>query len=55
MDDMKLFAKEEKGLETVIQVLSICRQDIVMEFGIDYCAMLKMRSGNRQITIGISK
>ena len=48
MDDIKLFAKNEKDLETLIQTVRIYRQDIGMEFGIKKCAMLIMRCGKRQ-------
>ena len=50
MDDIKLFAKNEKEMETLIQVLRIYSQDIGIEFGIETCAMLIMRNGKRQIT-----
>ena len=32
MDDIKLFAKEEKELETLIEAVRMYRQDIGMEF-----------------------
>ena len=44
MDDIKLFPKTEKELETIIQTVRIYIQDIGMEFGIEKCAMLLMRS-----------
>ena len=37
MDSIKLFAKNEKELETLIQTVRIYKQDIGMEFGIDKC------------------
>ena len=45
MDDIKLFAKKEKELDTVLQAVRIYSQDIGMEFGIEKCAMLIMKSG----------
>ena len=33
MDDIKLFAKNEKELETQIQAVRIYSQDVGMEFG----------------------
>ena len=45
MDDIKLFAKNEKELETLIDAVRIYSQDIGMEFGIEKCAMLTMKSG----------
>ena len=53
MDDIKLFAKNEKELETLIQAVRIYSPDIMMEFGIEKCAMLIMRSGKRHMTEGI--
>ena len=45
MDDIKLFAKNEKELETLIHTVRIYSQDIGMEFGIEKCAILVMKSG----------
>ena len=53
MDDIKLFAKNEKELETLIHAVRIYNQDIGMEFGIDKCAMLIMKSGKPHMTDGI--
>ena len=50
MDDIKLFAKNEKELETLILIIRIYSQDIGMEFGIEKCAMLVMKSGKRHMT-----
>ena len=44
MDDNKLLDKNEKELETLIQALRIYSQDIGMEFGIENCATLIMKS-----------
>ena len=53
MDDIKLFAKNEKELETLIHTVRIYSREIGMEFGIEKCAMLVMRSGKRQLTDGM--
>ena len=45
MDDVKLFIKNEKELETLIHAVRIYNQDTGMEFGIEKCAMLVMKSG----------
>ena len=50
MDDIKLFAKNQKELETLIHAVRICSQDIGMEFSIEKCAMLVMKSGKRHLT-----
>ena len=53
MDDIKLFAKNEKELETLIHTVRIYSQDIGMEFSKEKCALLVMKSGKRQLTDGI--
>ena len=45
MDNIKLFAKNEKEQETLIHSVKIYSQVIGMEFGIEKCAMLVMKSG----------
>ena len=49
MDDIKLFAKNEKELETLIHTVRIYSWDIGMEFGMVKCAMLVMKSGKRHL------
>ena len=53
MDDIKIFAKNEKELETLIHAVRIYGQDIGMKFGIEICAMLVMKSGKRHLTDGM--
>ena len=53
MDDIKLFAKNEKELETLIQTERIYSQDMGLEFGIEKCTMLVMKSGKRHMTEGV--
>ena len=50
---IKLFAKNEKELETLIHAVRIYSQDIGMEFSIEKCAMLVMKSGKRHMTDGM--
>ena len=52
MDDIKLFPKNEKELETLIHSVRIYTQDIGMEFGIEKCALIVMKRGKRHITNG---
>ena len=49
-DDIKLFAKNEKELETLIHAVRIYSQDIWMGFGIEKGAMLVMKSVKRHMT-----
>ena len=53
MDDIKLFAKNEKELGALIHTIRIYSQDIRMEFGIEKCALLVMESVKRYLTDGI--
>ena len=45
MDDLKLYSRSEKGLDSLIQTLRVLSEDIVMEFGVEKCAMLVMEKG----------
>ena len=49
-NDIELFAKNEKELETLIHTVRIYSRDIGMEFGIEKCAM---KSGKRHMTDGM--
>ena len=53
MNDIRLFAKNEKELETLIHRVRIYSQDIGMKFGIEKCAMLVMKRGKWQLTDGM--
>ena len=53
MDDIKLFAKNEKELETLIHTVRIYSQDMEMESVIEKYAMLVMKSGKRHMTDGM--
>ena len=53
MDDIKLFAKNEKELETQIQTVRIYSQDIGMEFYIEKCDKIVIKSRKRHFTKGI--
>ncbi len=45
--------KKEKELETLILTVRIYSQDIGMEFGIEKCTLLVMKSGKQHLTDGI--
>ena len=53
MGDIKLCAKNKKELETLIQIVKIYSQDIEMEFGVEKCAMLVIKSSQRHMTKGV--
>ena len=50
IDDIKLFAKNEKELKTLVHTVRIYSQDIGMEFGIEKWALLVMKRGRRHLT-----
>ena len=54
MDDLKLYAKNEKGLESLVQTVRIFSDDIGMKFGMDKCAILVLKRGKITKFDGIS-
>ena len=54
MDDLKLYAKNEKGLDSLVQTVRIFSDDIGMEFGIDTWATLVLKRGKLTKFDGIS-
>ena len=40
MDDLKLYSRSEKGLDSFVQTVRVFSEDIGMEFRIEKCAML---------------
>ena len=52
MDSIKVFVKNEKELETLIQIVRIYSKYIGIEFGIEKCATLVIKSGKRHMTEG---
>ena len=53
MDDLKLYSKSEKGLDSLIQTVRVFSEDIGMRFGIEKCAMLVMEKGKIVKSFGI--
>ena len=45
MDDLELYSRSEKGLDSLVQIVRVFSEDIGMEFGIEKCAMLVMEKG----------
>lgn len=43
MNDLKLYSKSKKALDSLIQTERIFSKDIVMQFSIDRCAMLVVK------------
>ena len=53
MDDLKLYAKSEKELDSLIQTVRVFSKDIGMQFGIEKCSTLVMKRGKRIKSDGI--
>ena len=45
-DDLKLYSRSEKGLDSLVQRVCVFSEDIGMEFGIEKCATIVMEKGN---------
>ncbi|XP_072169481.1 uncharacterized protein [Diadema setosum] len=54
MDDLKLFRKDEKQCDKLVQTVRLVSKDIGMDFGINKCATLVMKRGRRVKSAGIS-
>ena len=53
MNDIKLFAENQKELESLKQAKRKYSQDIGMNFGIEKCTMLIIKSRKRHMTEGM--
>ena len=53
MDDLKLYSRSEKGLDSLVQTVRVFSKDIGIEFGIEKCAMLVMETGKIVKLVGI--
>ena len=53
MDDLKLYSRSEKGLDSLVQTVRFFNVDIGIEFGIEKCAMLVMEKGKTVKSVGI--
>ena len=53
MDDLKLYSRSEKGLNSLVQTVRVFSEDVGMEFGIENCAMLVMEKGKIVKSVGI--
>ena len=45
MDDLKLYAKSQRELDSLIQTVKIFYDDVGMVFGLDKCAVLVLKRG----------
>ena len=54
MDDMKLYASNEKSLESLIQTVRMFSNDTGMKILVEKCAVLTMKKGQRANNDGIA-
>ena len=53
VDDLKLYSRDEKGLDSLVQTIRVFSEDIGMEFGIEKCATLVVEKGKIVKSVGI--
>ena len=53
MDDLKLYSRNEEGLDSLVQAVRVFTKDIGMEFGIEKCAMLVTEKGKIVKSVGM--
>ena len=53
MDDLKLYSRRERGLDSLVQIVHVFSEDIGMEFDIEKCAMLAIEKGKIVKWVGI--
>ena len=54
MDNLKLYASNEKSLEVLTQTMRVFSNDIGMKFGVEKCAVLTMKKGKMANSDGIT-
>ena len=53
MDDLKLYSRNEKRLDSLVKTVCVFSEDTGMEFGIEKCTTLVMAKGKIVKTVGI--
>ena len=53
MDDLKLYSKSEREMESLLQTVRLCSEDMRMELGIGKCATFSTRRGKLQHSTGV--
>ena len=54
MDDIKLFGKNERDIETLVQTVASVTRDMKMEFGVQKCGILNIKRGKVSNSEGIT-
>lgn len=52
MDDIKVYAKNEKALDQLLKKIEVITNDIGMKFGLDKCKTIHLKRGKQQRTQG---
>ena len=50
MDDLKLYSRSDKELNSLVQTVHVFSENIGMEFGIEKCVMLVMEKGKIEVS-----
>jgi len=53
MDDLKLYGRNDREIESLVHTVRIFSEDIGMQFGIDKCATIKLQCGEVKHSEGI--
>ena len=53
MDDLKLYGKKEKEIDSLIKTLWQCSKDTKMEFGMSKCTVVSLQKGRKRRWEGI--
>ena len=53
MDDLKLYGKSDRELESLVKVVGVFSKDIGMEFGMEKCQLLTIKFGKKECCEGI--
>ena len=54
MDDVKLYASKSDEIDSLVQTVRFCIQDLGMKFGIKECATLVLKRGKMSYSEGIN-
>ena len=52
MDDLELYSRSEKGMDSLVQTVRVFNEDMGMEFGTENCAMIVMEKGEIVKSVG---
>ena len=54
MNDLKLYTKDEKQLDSLVNTVQILRLDLGLKFGIEKCGILVMKRGRYKKSEGLN-